>query len=104
MTTATRRTTMRDSTGAKGRTALVGRKLEARHAKIKHKPGSVRHCFAVGFRKLTEKHEASALADILGVGEDMIRKYWRGDRIPPVDSWDDIAVKLGKKTWRDLLA
>lgn len=80
----------------------MGRKLEARKVKVKWLRGSVRAQFVAGFRRHTAGKSPTEIAKLLEVGEDMARKYLRGDRMPNVDDWGTVAKALGLGHWSEL--
>lgn len=59
--------------------------------------------FAKRLNQLLRNQPASDLADKLGVSDDAVLKWLRGDRTPPIDQWPDIAKALGLSDWRDLI-
>ena len=61
------------------------------------------HQFAKRLRALWGNKPATELAEALGVTPDAVRKWLRGEHVPPLDDWPALAKSLGLADWRDLL-
>lgn len=87
------------STSPKGRDKMH-RKFEGYGKKLTR---GIRGEFTAHLRKLAAGRTPEEMSVVLGCTVDAARKYLRGDRIPPIESWPEYAKALGLSDWRELI-
>lgn len=83
---------------------LKGRRVgKKRHVPRVTKGAALSMRIAARLNELLGDRPASYLAAKLGVSVDAVTKWLHAHRTPDVDKWDQIAVALGGKSFRDIL-
>lgn len=70
---------------------------------ISDKPTTPREQFAARLRELAGDKTAAVLAEEWGYSPDAVLKFLRGDKLPEMNRWPEIAEALGLSSWLDLL-
>jgi len=91
-----------DGSSKPPRVRKLGKKLSAKKRKPDFNKGSLRWLFCMRLRELAGEKKPTELATMLGVSDDLMRKYLGGTRVPDLDELPAVAKAFGLPDWTDL--